>query len=88
MYTVANKRLVKASISEKNLEFNGYLINYLLKGCIDSSDYYPIAQYQKRTTFPCVLGLSIALLYLTRIVFYAFKGFYLIIHWAIKTVKE
>ena len=45
MYTVANKRLVKASIFEKNLEFNGYLINYLLKGCIDSSDYYPIAQY-------------------------------------------
>ena len=88
MYTVANKRLVKASVSEKNLEFDGYLRNYLLKGCGDSLDYYPIAQYEKRNTFQYVLGLSIALLYLTRIIFYAFKGFYLIIRWAIKTVKE
>lgn len=43
MYTVTNKKLVKASISEKNLEFDGYLRNYLLKGCGDSLDYYSIA---------------------------------------------
>jgi len=64
------------------------LRNLQTRACKDGLVFYDNSESEKRTAIQYGLGLSIALLYLTRVVFCTFKGFYLMVRWAIKTVKE